>query len=126
MWNEPAGLGESPPLSQEHWLSGGHERPANWEDSHFATTSAPPVSPAYGMSAEQLARYQRRFSTYARLRLLGTGKREYGKGNRQAFEDMSLHRLIDEAVDELADLVNYATMIAIQFQRLKTDVEDIA
>jgi predicted DNA-binding ribbon-helix-helix protein len=57
------------------------------------------------------------------LRIIGTGNREYSRGGSQAFEDMSLHRLIDEMRDELADAVNYLTFLDVQLSRWKNDLE---
>lgn len=124
MWNEPAGLGESPLITEADWLGYRNTRQDKREDHRLGQSTPPPVSPPYGMTSEQLATYQRRFTTYARMRITGTGHREYSNGTRQTFEDMSVHRLIDESVDELADLVNYATMLSIALQRLKQRIED--
>lgn len=126
MWNEPTGLGESPALSESDWLGYRKPRLDDGNDNCTCPATTPPLAPPFGMSTADLARYQRRFATYARLRLHGTGQREYAKADRQGFEDMSFHRLVDEAVDELADIVNYASMLAIQLQRLRTELEERA
>jgi predicted DNA-binding ribbon-helix-helix protein len=54
---------------------------------------------------------------------MGTGNREYSRGSSQAFEDMSVHRLIDEMRDELADAVNYLTFLDVQLSRWKNNLE---
>lgn len=95
--------------------------------TRFAGTEIrPPKFPDYGMTTEQLSESQRRFTSYARLRLSGTGHREYSRGDHQSFEDLSMHRLIDETLDELADTINYVSMLAISFERLKRRAENIA
>jgi hypothetical protein len=58
------------------------------------------------------------------MRIVGAGNREYSRGSKQAFEDMGLHRLIDELRDELADAVNYLTFIDVQLSRWKTMLEE--
>ncbi len=102
------------------------ERPGKRGASFAGAEIPPPTFPDYGMTTEQLAESQRRFTSYARLRLSGTGHREYSRGDHQSFEDMSLHRLIDETLDELADTINYVAMLAISFDRLKKRAENIA
>lgn len=124
MCDATAGLGDVAGLSETNWLGYRRSRPQDRQDFRIGSVAEPPVSPPYGMTTDQLAEYQRRFTTYARLRIHGTGNREYNRGDKQAFEDMSVHRLIDEAVDELADFVNYAVMLSIGLQRLQRRVED--
>ena len=55
---------------------------------------------------------------------MGAGNREYSRGSKQAFEDMHLHRLIDEMRDEIADAVNYLTFLDIHLSRWKTTLEE--
>lgn len=54
---------------------------------------------------------------------MGTGHRDYNRGDKQAFEDMSIHRLVDELRDEIADAVNYLAFLDIQLSRWKTELE---
>jgi NTP pyrophosphatase (non-canonical NTP hydrolase) len=55
---------------------------------------------------------------------MGTGQEQYSRADHQAFEDMSVSRIIDETLDELADIVNYSTFLAITLQRLKQKLEE--
>jgi len=123
---DSSGLGEHPALAEFLGVTGAKPRPSNGSDSSATLPIAPAQHPEYGMTTEQLAEAQRRFTTYARLRLTGTGHRDYSHGNRQAFEDMGLHRLIDELRDEIADSVNYLTFLDIQLSRWKTKLEEQA
>lgn len=120
------GLADAAGSSQVDWLgyrqSGHSERPHNGEGVSFAQ----PIHPAYGISTDEFATAQRRFSTYARLRLQGVGHTQYDQGGKQSFEDMSVHRLIDELRDEIADAVNYLAMIDIQLSRWKRKLEELA
>lgn len=119
-----AGLGESPALADFLGPTGGKPQSIDREGGVSRIPIAPPQHPGYGVTTDQLAEAQRRFTNYARLRILGTGNREYGRGSKQAFEDMGLHRLIDELRDEIADAVNYLTFLDIQLSRWKTTLEE--
>jgi hypothetical protein len=61
--------------------------------------------------------YQRAFTQWAAERLLGVGADQYDDGDHQKFEAMTIDELVGGLREELADIVNYATMIDIQLQR---------
>lgn len=124
MNDELSGLGESPSLTDFLGYKDRKPRQADGEDSAGNIPIAPPQHPRYGVTTEQLAEAQRRFTNYARLRIMGTGNREYSRGSKQAFEDMGFHRLVDELRDEIADAVNYLTFLDIQLSRWKTTLEE--
>lgn len=71
------------------------------------------------MTSQQLADYQEQFTAWARARILTDGLRQYDRGGEQAFESYSPVRLIDETEQELADIVNYCTMLSIQLHRMR-------
>lgn len=121
--DDTAGLGESPALTDFLGVKDRKPQQAVGKDSSSGIPIAPAQHPGYGITTEQLAEAQRRFTNYARLRIMGTGNREYSRGSKQAFEDMSLHRLIDELRDEIADSVNYLTFLDIQLSRWKHELE---
>ena len=118
-----AGLGESPALADFLGVKGRKPQPIDREGGVGSIPIAPAQHPGYGITTDQLAEAQRRFTNYARLRIMGTGNREYSRGSKQAFEDMSIHRLIDELRDEIADSVNYLTFLDIQLSRWKHELE---
>ena len=124
MDDDTAGLGESFANSERHWLGYREPQQDDREDNPVRIPIAPPKHPGYGVTTEELAEAQRRFTNYARLRIMGTGNREYSRGSKQAFEDMSLHRLIEELRDEIADSVNYLTFMDIQLSRWKRTLEE--
>ena len=124
MDDSTAGLGEAFANSERHWLGYREPQQDDREDNPVRIPIAPPKHPGYGVTTEELAEAQRRFTNYARLRILGTGNREYSRGAKQAFEDMSLHRLIEELRDEIADSVNYLTFMDIQLSRWKRTLEE--
>lgn len=78
-----------------------------------------PGFPERGMTARELADFQRAFTRHARGRILGVGAEQYGNEKGQRFETYSTKELIDESIDELADVVNYATMLAISLRRIQ-------
>lgn len=120
---DTAGLGESPALADFLGVTNRKPQQADREDNTGGIPIAPPQHPGYGITTDQLAEAQRRFTNYARLRIMGTGNREYSRGSKQAFEDMSIHRLVDELRDEIADAVNYLTFLDIQLSRWKHELE---
>ena len=124
MNDELTGLGESPALADFLGYSDRKSRQGDGEDRAGGVPIAPPIHKGYGVTTQELAEAQRRFTNYARLRITGTGNREYSRGSKQAFEDMGLHRLIDEMRDELADAVNYLTFLDIQLSRWKSTLEE--
>jgi hypothetical protein len=119
-----ARLGATAPDSERSWLGYREPQPGDREDNPVRIPIAPPKHPGYGVTTEELAEAQRRFTNYARLRIMGTGNREYSRGSKQTFEDMSLHRLIEELRDEIADSVNYLTFMDIQLSRWKRTLEE--
>lgn len=110
--------------SEKHWLGYREPRPEDRQDFSLGSVARPPLAPPPGISTQQLAEYQRRFATYARLRLLGPGADQYVRDGKQKFESLGPRQLVHELVDELADIVNYAAMLAIQLQRLPDRLEE--
>jgi hypothetical protein len=122
--DDATGLGTVTADDQKSWLGYNEPRQEDGEDRGASIPIAPPLHPRYGITTDKLAEAQRRFTNYARMRIVGAGNREYSRGSKQAFEDMGLHRLIDELRDELADAVNYLTFIDVQLSRWKTMLEE--
>jgi len=75
------------------------------------------------MTTLDLALAQSEFTRYARTRITGVGAEQYDNGHSQKFEEMSVSELVTETLDELADVVNYCTFLAVQLQRLQQRVE---
>lgn len=117
-------LGDAAALSEFLGYKSAESESADGEDRPVRVPITPPEHKGYGITTNELAEAQRRFTNYARLRILGTGNREYSRGSKQAFEDMHLHRLIDEMRDEIADAVNYLTFLDIHLSRWKTTLEE--
>jgi hypothetical protein len=122
--DDNARLGDAAALTDFLGYTNRNPRQEDREDNTVGIPIAPPIHKGYGITTDELSEAQRRFTNYARLRIMGTGNREYSRGSKQAFEDMGLHRLIDELRDEIADSVNYLTFLDIQLSRWKTTLEE--
>jgi hypothetical protein len=124
--NDDSGLAATTPASQVDWLGYSGAQQAERNNSAEGIPFARATHPSYGISSDELAEAQRKFTTYARLRLQGVGHVQYDRGDKQAFEDMDLHRLINEMRDEIADSVNYLAFMDIQLSRWKNRLESKA
>jgi hypothetical protein len=54
-----------------------------------------------------------------RSRVLGVGDEQYSDGDTQKFENMPILELIDWTLEELDDVIVYAVMLGIRFQRFR-------
>lgn len=72
------------------------------------------------MTSEELAsEVKKAVSAAVQERILGVGKDQYDLGDKQAFEEMSLDRLLEMAEEEALDLIAYSTMAIIRVRRLR-------
>lgn len=67
-----------------------------------------------GISSEELAQFHRMLTEEGAARFLGIGAEQYVDGLFQAFEYMSKGVVKSELIDELVDVQNYVTMLAIK------------
>jgi hypothetical protein len=58
-------------------------------------------------------------------RIMGVGADQYDSGNRQALEDKSLDRVLDEAMEEIDDLLVYLAWARIRVQRVRANLQDL-
>jgi len=93
---------------------------------HDIFTSAAVEHLPYGMTTQDLADAQQKFTDYARLRIAGIGHLDYSREHSQAFEDMPMREIALELRDELADAVNYLTFLDIKLSRWLKLTEDVA
>jgi hypothetical protein len=82
-------------------------------------TFDPPAVPAHGMTSQQLSDEVLNWVGYCQSRFTGVGDEQYSTETHQKFEAMHLSELIEYALEELADQVNYATMLGIRFRRIQ-------
>lgn len=122
--NDGTGVGSASPNDRQIGGKSGVRRQDEWLGHGSRNASVFPTFPQWGITTAQLALAQQDFTTYARDRLMGTGQEQYSRKDHQAFETMDVSRIIDETLDELADIVNYSTFLAITLQRLKQKLEE--
>lgn len=69
-----------------------------------------------GVGSGNLANFVACFADYSASRVLSTGRLQYELGGtgEQRFETLDAKELCDELVDELADVMNYAAMLAVK------------
>lgn len=72
-----------------------------------------------GTTTEVLDEFVGLWADYCRGRIRGNGAEQYADINGQAYERMTIDRLINELVDELADVSNYAAMLAVKIMSMK-------
>jgi len=72
----------------------------------------------HGVSTEELASFVEVLASRASSRVRGVGAEQYGQGSLQKFETLTAAEITTELLDELADVVAYASMIAIRVARL--------
>lgn len=75
-----------------------------------------------GISGPDFVSFIETFGDYVRTRVEGVGQRQYFDGVKQRFELFSASELIDETLDELADVVAYSNMLAVKLLALKAKV----
>lgn len=71
------------------------------------------------MTSEELADEVQATIERCRSRVLGVGDEQYSEGDQQKFEGMHILQLIDWTLEELDDVIVYATMLTIRFQRFR-------
>jgi hypothetical protein len=109
---DAGGSGDRGATHREYWAESDKAR-YGFADSDGVR----PIAPPYGMSSQDLWRYQRDFTDKAAMRLLSVGRDQYDDGDHQRFENMGVDELVTGLREELLDVVNYCTMIDIQLQR---------
>lgn len=83
------------------------------------TTAQPYHVPSAGLSSDALGDYAERFIRRSVERFKGVGREQYDRGDRQKFQDMSMSELLNETIDELQDVANYAVMLAYRVEEIK-------
>lgn len=67
-----------------------------------------------GMSSADLASFTEALASFAQSRVKGTGAEQYQEANGQQFERMTPLAVAEYALEEFADVINYASMSAIK------------
>ena len=85
----------------------------------------PPLAPPFGLSVDELVRYHRRATNYARFRIQDSGAREYGEDDHQLIENYDPARLLLEIRQEIADAINYLVGLDLQLGRWQERIQDV-
>lgn len=67
-----------------------------------------------GVSSAELAEFHQALADLGKERFVAVGSKQYETLAGQKFEGMSRGRLVSELVDEILDVQNYCTMLAIK------------
>jgi len=115
--NDERGLANTAPYFREPWVDCRFGQPTRGHSDCSSSPSKKVAHPKYGLTTGELADAQAGFAEYARSRILGAGDREYSRGGKQTFEDMTVLQLVHELRDEIADALNYLAFMDIQLSR---------
>jgi hypothetical protein len=74
------------------------------------------------MTSEQLAKAIAHHIKSLENRIINVGAKEYSQGKVQKIESKSLSRLLDEAIEELDDLVVYLSFTRLKVQKLRANL----
>ncbi len=91
--------------------------------SHLVDHVAVAKPDGKGLLTSDLASFQEAFADYANSRMKGTGGLEYADAEGQRSLSYPPQRLALELVDELADSVNYLSMLAVKVLALVGEVD---
>jgi hypothetical protein len=122
MLDEQARMARNTTDGVEDWDSGLGTRPRIGKNSATRAIYFPEVE---GLTSQQYADAQEDICNYARQRILTVGAEQYDRGSVQRFESCSVDEVINEAMDELADLINYAAQAAILLNRIRAKVSNL-
>ena len=122
MLDEQARMAGSPTNGGEDRDSDSGTRPQHGKNSATRATYFPEVT---GLTSIEYANAQEDLCAYARQRILTVGAEQYDRGSMQRFETLTVDEVINEAIDELADLINYAAQAAILLDRVRVKVSKL-
>jgi DNA invertase Pin-like site-specific DNA recombinase len=74
------------------------------------------------MTSEQLAQAVAHHIKSLENRIVKVGAKEYSLGKKQKIETKSLGKLLDEAIEELDDLVVYLSFTRLRVQKLRANL----
>jgi hypothetical protein len=77
------------------------------------------------MTSEQLAKAITHMVKSLESRIMGVGAEQYDSGNKQKIEDKSIDQVLDEALEEIDDLLVYLSWARIRTQKLRANLKDL-
>lgn len=78
-----------------------------------------------GVSSGELANFTECLASMAQSRVMGTGREQYAIGPGQEFEVRTPYQMAEYMLEELADVINYASMSAIKVLALIRAMEGV-
>jgi hypothetical protein len=77
------------------------------------------------MTSEQLAKAIGHMINSLESRIIGVGAAQYDKGSKQQIEDKSIDQVLDEALEEIDDLLVYLSWARIRTQKVRANLKDL-
>ena len=77
------------------------------------------------MTSAELAKAIGHLMKSLESRIMSVGAAQYDKGARQKIEDKSIDQVLDEALEEIDDLLVYLSWARIRTQKLRANLKDL-
>lgn len=77
------------------------------------------------MTSAQLAKAITHMLKSLESRIMGVGADQYDSGNKQSIEGKSVDRVLDDALEEIDDLLVYLAWARIRVQKLRANFKDL-
>jgi hypothetical protein len=77
------------------------------------------------MTSAELAKAIGHMMKSLESRIMSVGAAQYDKGARQKIEDKSIDQVLDEALEEIDDLLVYLSWARIRTQKLRANLKDL-
>lgn len=87
----------------------------NYSDFNESGTGLP-VYPPFGLTSKEFAECQKKFTKFARTRILNG--QAYDKLTHQRMEELTAVEIVQELREEIADAVNYLTGLDVYLARI--------
>jgi len=106
--------------NQEHGTDGDVGEPEDWRDKAISAVSGHPAvgKHGFGIETEDLASFVEMIAGLAADRVRGIGADQYA-GDKQAFEDKNVDEIIADLLEEVFDIIAYASFLAIKAGALR-------
>jgi hypothetical protein len=78
------------------------------------------------MTKEQLAKAIAHAISNVESRIMGIGAEQYDQGKKQKIEDKTPSEVLDDAIEELDDLLAYVAWTRIRVQKLRANLSDFS
>lgn len=117
--SDTAGMGPTFGYVAEYWAANRDSGSEDWPNHAYRSTRPALIEhPAVkrhgrGVATEDLVNFIDQMANRTVSRVRGTGAEQYAR-EVQAFERYGIDRLVEETLDELADVIAYTSMLCIK------------